>query len=227
MLPALAGTLGPGRAGGRALKRTLDLVGAAVVGIVLAPVVLVAAAISVASYRSWPFFTQARVGRHGRPFRLVKVRTLHPRTPADLPKAELEAHRPNAACRFLRAHHLDELPQLLNVLGGSMSLVGPRPELVELADRLPPGFSARRTEVRPGLTGLWQISRAVEGMIGDAPAYDDWYLAARSLRLDGWILWRTATLLVGASPIETLDDLPGWAASGGVASIAGVGDRAA
>lgn len=195
------------------LKRGSDVVGASVLLVLLAPVIAVVALVSAVTYGSWPFFSQLRVGRDGRVFRLVKVRTLDPATPPSLPKEDLEAHRPGAACRFLRAHHLDELPQLLNVVSGSMSLVGPRPELVDLQGLLPVAFARRRTEVRPGLTGLWQVSRGVEQMIFEHPEYDEYYVAGRSLRLDLWILGRTATGLLGRAPIESLAELPRWAAS--------------
>lgn len=206
------------------MRRIGDLVGASALLIVVLPVILVAALVSFGSYRRWPFFTQWRVGRGGRRFRVVKIRTLHPRTPTSLAKAELVSHQPNGACRFLRAHHLDELPQLINVLAGSMSLVGPRPELVELQHLFDLSFARRRTRVRPGITGLWQVSRSVEAMIADHPEYDDYYVAAKSVRLDLWILWRTAIGLFGDSPIESLDEVPAWC-SGEVPTVTEIGDR--
>ncbi len=208
------------------MKRMGDLVGATVLLVVLSPVILVGALVSFGSFRGWPFFTQTRVGQGGRRFRVVKIRTLHPRTPTSLPKAQLVAHRPNGACRLLRAYHLDELPQLLNVLAGSMSLVGPRPELVELQHLFDPAFAERRTQVRPGLTGLWQVSRSVEAMIADHPEYDDYYVTARGLRLDLWILWRTAIGLVGSAPIGSLGDVPAWSARAEPV-VAGIGDHPA
>jgi lipopolysaccharide/colanic/teichoic acid biosynthesis glycosyltransferase len=195
-------------------KRIADVLGGAVLIVLATPVIVVAALISLAAYRRWPFFVQTRVGRDERPFRLVKVRTLAPSTPANVPKAELEAHRPGGACRFLRAHHIDELPQLLHVLRGTMSLVGPRPEMERLHRGLPVDFARLRTQVRPGITGLWQISQAVEGMISDHPEYDRYYVANARPRLDAWILWRTLGGLVGRPLLASLDDLPGWVARG-------------
>jgi lipopolysaccharide/colanic/teichoic acid biosynthesis glycosyltransferase len=189
-------------------KRTIDLLGAAVLLVVASPVILAAALVSVVAYRRWPFFTQVRVGRDEQPFRLVKVRTLAPDTPASLPKAELEAHRPGAACRFLRAHHIDELPQLAHVVWGTMSLVGPRPEMPSLHALLPDEFARIRTRVRPGITGPWQVSQAVEGMIADHPEYDEWYVAHADLRVDLWILWRTFTCFLGRARLTSLADLP-------------------
>ncbi len=191
-------------------KRMVDLVGGIVMLVLALPVIAVAALVSFADYRRPPFFAQDRVGQGGRPFRLVKVRTLDPSTPSALPKAQLEAYRPDGACRFLRAHHLDELPQLFNVLGGSMSLVGPRPEMVALHELLPDDLAQARSTVRPGITGLWQISQAVEGMIADHPEYDLHYVAHRTIRLDLWVLWRTAAGLLGRTPIRSLDEVPTW-----------------
>ncbi len=209
------------------VKRGFDLVGAGLLLLVLTPLILVAAAVSLLSYGRWPFFAQPRVGRGGHPFRVLKVRTLHPRTPRALPKAGLEAHRPNRACRFLRAHHLDELPQLANVVAGSMSLVGPRPEMVELVALLPPAFAERRAQVRPGLTGLWQVSDAVEAMIADRPEFDEFYLEAHCLRLDLWVLGRTVVGLLGRRPITGLHELPRWARPEPQSAARGIGDRAA
>jgi lipopolysaccharide/colanic/teichoic acid biosynthesis glycosyltransferase len=192
-------------------KRITDLVGGAVLLVLATPVILVAAAVSAVAYRRWPFFVQTRIGRDERPFRLVKVRTLAPSTPSSLPKAQLEAHRPGPACRFLRAHHVDELPQLAHVVRGTMSLVGPRPEMTALHQQLPADFARCRTRVRPGITGLWQVSKAVEQMIADHPEYDRFYVANLSGRLDRWIAWRTVTGFLGRDRLTSLDELPAWA----------------
>ena len=193
-------------------KRIVDVLGAAVLLVIAAPVIAAAAVVSFAAYRRWPFFVQTRVGRDERPFRLVKVRTLAPSTPNNVPKALLEAHRPGGACRFLRAHHIDELPQLIHVLRGTMSLVGPRPEMEQLHAALPPDFARLRTTVRPGITGLWQVSQAVELMISDHPEYDRFYVANARPRLDAWIVWRTLAGLLGRPLLASLDDLPAWVA---------------
>ena len=193
-------------------KRIADVLAAAVLIVLATPVIVVAALISLVAYRRWPFFVQTRVGLDERPFRLVKVRTLAPSTPSNVPKAELEAHRPGGACRFLRAHHIDELPQLVHVLRGTMSLVGPRPEMEQLHRSFPEDFARLRTSVRPGITGLWQVSLAVEEMISDHPEYDRFYVANTRPRFDAWILWRTFAGLLGRPLLASLDDLPGWVA---------------
>jgi lipopolysaccharide/colanic/teichoic acid biosynthesis glycosyltransferase len=203
-------------------KRITDVIGGAALLVLTSPIIFVAAVVSAVAYRRWPFFVQTRIGRDERPFRLVKVRTLAPSTPSSLPKAELEAHRPGAACRFLRAHHLDELPQLGHVVRGTMSLVGPRPEMAELHRELPAEFARCRTRVRPGITGLWQVSRAVEGMIADHPEYDRFYVANLSGRLDRWIAWRTVTGFLGRERLRSLDELPSWAGHPNDAPVDGV-----
>jgi lipopolysaccharide/colanic/teichoic acid biosynthesis glycosyltransferase len=76
---------------------------------------------------------------------------------------------------------------------------------------LPGDFGRLRTRVRPGITGLWQISLAVEAMIADHPEYDRFYVANASLRFDGWILWRTVAGLLGRPLLASLDDVPVWA----------------
>jgi hypothetical protein len=120
--------------------------------------------------------------------------------------------------RFLRRTHLDELPQLLLVPLGTMSLVGPRPEMPSVMARYPAGFVTERTSVRPGCTCLWQLSRSADGLIYEAPEYDRAYLHHGGPLLDAWILYRTArAFLPKASTIE-LGDLPPWACRTGSAS---------
>src|SRR3546814_13286277 len=95
-----------------------------------------------------------------------------------------------------------------------MSLVGPRPEMAYLHDRMASQFSSLRTSVRPGCTGLWQVSEACTDLISAAPEYDQAYLAGRSLRLDVWILAQTTRKMLGLGRATTLDTPPAWAASG-------------
>jgi exopolysaccharide biosynthesis polyprenyl glycosylphosphotransferase len=161
-------------AGRRVAKRAIDLVGACVLLVVLSPVLcLIALAIVLESGRP-VLFRQRRIGLHGRSFLIVKFRTLVPLEgdPPALPALELtpesiamhvERAKQEAVQRatrlgaFLRKTSLDELPQLINVLKGDMSLVGPRP-LSPLEDAALDGWERLRREVRPGITGLWQVS---------------------------------------------------------------------
>ncbi|CAN7353215.1 sugar transferase [Variovorax paradoxus] len=135
------------------------------------------------------FFKQTRPGLHGRRFRLVKFRTM---TDARDPTGQLlpDAERLTAFGRFLRASSLDELPELWNVLKGEMSLVGPRPLLVEYL----PLYSteqARRHEVRPGITGWAQVNGRNALGWEEKFKLDVWYVDNRTLWLDIKILWLT------------------------------------
>jgi lipopolysaccharide/colanic/teichoic acid biosynthesis glycosyltransferase len=156
----------------RALKRSTDVVVAVLSLIVLSPFLLgIAAAIKLTS-RGPVFFRQLRIGSHDQPFEIIKFRTM--RVDADERKGEyahLNVHAQNGdgkmfkivddprvtpVGRFLRKYFLDELPQLLNVLTGKMSLVGPRP-LIPEEDEHVPEWARRRLRVRPGMTGTWQV----------------------------------------------------------------------
>lgn len=136
-----------------------------------------------------PLFRQQRVGRGQRPFTLVKFRTMHPDT------ASVASHLADAAAitrfgHFLRRTKLDELPQLWNVLRGDMSLVGPRPLLMQYLERYTPE-QARRHEVRPGITGWAQVRGRNAISWEEKLALDVWYVDNRSLRLDVRILLET------------------------------------
>jgi lipopolysaccharide/colanic/teichoic acid biosynthesis glycosyltransferase len=193
-------------------KRALDLVLASILLLVTLPIMIVAAVGSALVLRTSPFFVQRRTGLDGRSFRFLKIRTLPKSTPAYLLKDELCTDQIPTFCRGLRRMHFDELPQLLLVLVGKMSLVGPRPEMVEFHDRLDPEFAAARTSVLPGCTGLWQIGAGCTGLIGDSPEYDRFYLRHQGIRLDLWILGQTTRMMLGNGRLVHLDDVPEWAA---------------
>ena len=134
-------------------------------------------------------FKQVRPGLHGKPFKMVKFRTMTDERGPDgalLP----DAQRLTAFGRFLRASSLDELPELWNVLRGEMSLVGPRPLLMEYLPLYTPE-QARRHEVRPGITGWAQVNGRNAISWDDKFALDVWYVDHRSLWLDVRILWMT------------------------------------
>lgn len=135
------------------------------------------------------FFRQTRPGLHGRPFKMVKFRTM---TDARGPDAQLlaDADRLTAFGCSLRASSLDELPELLNVLKGDMSLVGPRPLRMEYLPLYSPE-QARRHEVRPGITGWAQINGRNALSWEEKFKLDVWYVDHRSLWLDIKILWLT------------------------------------
>ncbi len=178
-------------AGGRAdaLKRAFDLIGAVKGLVLLAPVFAVVAWRVRRELGSPVLFSQERPGLHGRIFTLRKFRTM---TDERRPDGQLlpDEQRLTPFGRFLRSTSLDELPELLNVLRGEMSLVGPRPLLVEYLDLYSPE-QARRHEVRPGITGWSQINGRNDQSWEDKLAQDVWYVDNRSLLLDLKILLRT------------------------------------
>jgi lipopolysaccharide/colanic/teichoic acid biosynthesis glycosyltransferase len=214
----------------RASSTVLDLVAGTLLALGATPVIVLAALGSAITLRAWPFFVQRRVGLRGREFRCVKLRTLPRGTSRTLDKYALGTITVPRFARWLRATHVDELPQLWLVPLRRMSLVGPRPEMPEIEARYPERLRSVRRTVRPGCTGLWQISIDAGKMIYEAPEYDECYVAHQSLRLDLWILWRTVAMIVGRRPAITLADLeqrgwvtrhvvePGFAAGGGGAA---------
>lgn len=139
-------------------------------------------------------FRQVRPGLHGRPFMMVKFRTMTDERGAD---GELlpDAQRLTAFGRFLRASSLDELPELWNVLRGEMSLVGPRPLLMEYLPLYSPE-QARRHEVRPGITGWAQVNGRNALSWEERFKLDIWYVDHRSLWLDLRILWLTVRKVI-------------------------------
>jgi exopolysaccharide biosynthesis polyprenyl glycosylphosphotransferase len=183
------------------MKSVIDRVVAAVGLVVLAPVFL-AIAITIRISDPGPvFFRQLRVGHEGRTFRVWKFRTMYvdaeERRAALIDQNESDGmlfkirHDPRVfpAGRFLRSSSLDELPQLINVLKGEMSLVGPRPLPAEDGDYL--GDVRRRLLVRPGITGLWQVSGRSDLSWDEAVRLDLYYVDNWSLAYDLSILWRT------------------------------------
>lgn len=194
----------------RAGKRALDLLIATPLLLVVLPVIVLAAVGSALVLRAWPFFTQDRVGRAGQPFTVVKIRTLPLATPRYCAKPDLDHAQVPQFASWLRRLHLDELPQLLMVVSGHMSLVGPRPEMELLHTTMDPAVAAERTQVRPGCTGLWQISTASAGLIHETPEYDRVYVRHRSLRLDLWVLLKTVGVMLLGRPKIELSDVPAW-----------------
>ncbi|HHU39304.1 MAG TPA: sugar transferase [Propionibacterium sp.] len=174
-----------------ATKRALDASVAAVGLVATAPLQAVVALAVLAKHGRPVLFRQPRPGKDGRVFELVKFRTML------LPDARRvsDADRLTPLGRFLRSTSLDELPTLWNVLKGDMSLVGPRPLLVQYLVRYSPE-QARRHEVRPGITGLAQV-RGRNGLDWDEKlALDVEYVDHRSLALDLRILWETVAVVL-------------------------------
>ncbi len=171
-----------------ALKRTADVVVAAVLAIVTLPVQAAAAAAVRLTLGRPVLFRQERAGRQGRPFTLVKLRTMHPVDPAR--GRVTDAQRLTPLGRALRATSIDELPSLWNVVRGDMSLVGPRPLPTAYLARYS-AEQARRHEVRPGVTGLAQVSGRNALSWDDRLRLDVLYVDTWSLRGDVAIVLRT------------------------------------
>lgn len=177
-------------------KRAIDIVLATVGLLMVAPVILLAAIAVKLESRGPVFFHQIRVGLRERRFTLLKMRTMHiAATPGSHYTSENDP-RVTRVGYWLRRHHLDELPQLLNVIRGDLSLIGPRPEMLELAqiyEREIPHYSLRYL-VRPGLTGLAQIKQRYGSSLGEAKEkleHDLYYIKNMSLALDFEITLRT------------------------------------
>ncbi|GAA3712008.1 sugar transferase [Terrabacter ginsenosidimutans] len=176
------------------LKRTIDIVVAGPLLILSLPVQVLVALMVRRRLGSPVLFRQQRPGLHGEPFTLVKFRTMEPVRP-ELGLVD-DHQRMTDLGRVLRAMSLDELPTLWNVLRGDMSLVGPRPLLLDYL----PLYSAaesRRHAVRPGVTGLAQVSGRNGLAWSDRLATDVWYVNNWSVGLDVKILARTVGVVVG------------------------------
>ena len=172
-----------------AVKRTFDLIVSLAALAMLSPIVALIAVAVRLRLGTPVLFRQRRPGLHGAPFMIYKFRTMTDHRGPDgepLP----DEQRLTRFGRFLRSSSLDELPELLNVVRGEMSLVGPRPLLMEYLDRYTPR-QARRHEVRPGLTGLAQVSGRNAATWVERFELDVYYVEHRSVALDLRIIGRT------------------------------------
>ncbi|HZE66144.1 MAG TPA: sugar transferase [Sporichthyaceae bacterium] len=179
------------RRGGCIARRVFDVITALLAAALLAPVIVLVAALIVLTMGGPVLFRQPRSGRDGRLFSVVKFRTMRDAAYA----GESDAARTPAAGRLLRATSLDELPQLWNILRGQMSVIGPRPTLPEQVAM----YSHRergRLAVRPGLTGWAQINGRNAISWPERIELDLWYIQHRSLGLDLKILLRTVLAVV-------------------------------
>ncbi|HEU5295308.1 MAG TPA: sugar transferase [Burkholderiaceae bacterium] len=147
------------------LKRVVDLALATLALVVLAPLLLAAMVWVHVDSPGPVLFRQDRVGRHGRLFRIHKLRTMHVDAPGDPAITEHADARITRAGRWLRRYRIDELPQLIDVLLGDMSLVGPRPEVPRFVALYPPELRAKVLAVRPGLTDPASLEFVDEGAL--------------------------------------------------------------
>lgn len=185
------------------LKRVFDVFGA-VLGLLLLAPVMVAIALLIRWHMGGPvLFRQTRPGLHGKPFTLLKFRTM--RDNPDPQHASLtDAQRLTRLGRMVRAASLDELPQLWNVLRGDMSLVGPRPLLMQYLPLYSPA-QARRHDMRPGITGWAQVNGRNAISWDQKFAFDVWYVDHHSLWLDLRILWMTLAKVLRRDGITAKD----------------------
>jgi lipopolysaccharide/colanic/teichoic acid biosynthesis glycosyltransferase len=193
------------------LTRALDVVLAAALLVVLAPLLALSALAIRLESRGPVFYRQRRVGRDGEPFELWKLRTMVPGAEsmgAGIYVVEGDP-RITRTGRLLRRFSLDELPNLVNVLRGEMSIVGPRPTVQEQVDRYT-DRQRRRLEVRPGITGWAQINGRTSLPWPERIELDVWYVEHRSLRLDLRILARTARMLATGHGLYSEDLKQGW-----------------
>lgn len=191
-----------------AFKRLFDLAAVMSTGIFVGPFVMLLALL-VAFDGSNPFYWNERVGRGGRNFRMLKLRTMVPNADRQLEdylhrnaEARLEWNstqklkadpRITRIGRFLRKTSLDELPQLWNVLIGDMSLVGPRPMM---PSQRPLYHGLSYYNLRPGITGIWQVSDRNESAFSKRAEYDTEYDETLSFRKDLWLLWSTVRVVL-------------------------------
>lgn len=187
-------------------KRLFDIVSSAAVLLVILPLLLAVALWIKLDSRGPVFFLQQRAGLGGRPFRILKFRTMVHRAPEQIDQHSEQVvsagrdPRITRAGRFIRATSIDELPQLINILKGDMSVVGPRPVLMEQKEVVPPGYM-KRFDVRPGLTGLAQVrGRRSLGWLKQL-AFDAEYVEKRSFFYDLGIIFTTIKVVLLGSGI--------------------------
>ena len=172
-------------------KRMADLIGSALLLVLLAPLFFLIALFIRLDSRGPAFFVQERVGRNGELFKMYKFRSMHKGTSRyELSPSTQFDPRITRIGRLLRKSSMDELPQLLNVFLGNMSLVGPRPEMAFVVDNYT-SEQRQRLQVIPGLTGLWQLSADRAFLIHQNIQYDLYYIRNRGFFMDMAILVHT------------------------------------
>lgn len=190
------------------VKRISDILLSLVGVILLSPIMCVITVLIILESGVPALFIQERAGRNGKPFRILKFRTMIPnaievglglRTSQDDPRV-------TKVGKFIREYHLDELPQLINVIKGDMSIVGPRPTILSQVETYTP-FERRRLEVCPGITGLAQVSGNNALSWEDRINLDVYYIDNVSLQMDVKILIRTLLTVVSKQGVYNSDGM--------------------
>ena len=188
------------------LKRVFDVAIVLLAAPLTVPVVALTAIVLAVELRGNPFYLQARIGRNGEPFTIYKLRTMRHASPGEVSDYRVDDWstyifsppgvvdpRITRMGAFARAKSLDELPNLLNVLKGEMSLVGPRPEIPELVEQYPAEYHGRH-KVLPGITGLAQVHGRSDLTYAESASYDLQYVRTHSFMGDLRLLGLTARL---------------------------------
>lgn len=181
-------------------KRLFDILVGGLLLLIFTPLLLVLALLVRVKLGSPIFFRQGRAGRNGQEFKMIKFRSMTDGRDANGNLLPDDERLPRFG-KILRATSLDELPELINVVKGDMSLVGPRPLLTRYLDRYTPEQN-RRHEVRPGITGWAQVNGRNNLAWEDRFVLDVWYVDNKSLLLDLKILWMTALKVVKRSDVS-------------------------
>jgi lipopolysaccharide/colanic/teichoic acid biosynthesis glycosyltransferase len=181
-----------------AVKRMADFIISLALLLALAPIMLLIALVVMLESHGGAFFRQTRAGLRGRPFIILKFRSM---IPGPLGPTAVHDPRLTRVGAFIRRTSLDELPQLLNVIKGDMSLVGPRPLLPET---IRPNESLR-LNMRPGITGLVAVNGRQSVPWDERMQLDCWYVQNWSLWLDIWILWRTIPVVLSQANVYDND----------------------
>jgi lipopolysaccharide/colanic/teichoic acid biosynthesis glycosyltransferase len=184
------------------MRRLTDIFATTVLLVMSTPVFLIAALAIWSTDRGPVFFRQTRAGLRGRPFELLKFRSMQVNNLAAVVVGQVGVEHPmvTPVGKWLRRFKIDELPQLLNVLRGDMTLIGPRPTVLEQVAEYTP-FERRRLSIPPGMTGWAQVNGGVEITWPERIFLDVWYVDHQSFWLNLEILWRTvAVILFGDEP---------------------------
>ncbi len=196
-------------------KRLADIVCSLIGLIITAVPMLILTAVAAYDSAGSPFFVQTRMGRGGKPFRMIKFRTMSKSAPENVATYELKDANSfiSPIGHFLRKFSLDELPQLWNVLRGDMSFIGPRPVVLTEEELLAMRELHGAHEVRPGITGFAQVRGRDELPIAQKAFLDGYYARHATLAMDIKILWRTVLYVLRAEGVS--DDGPTRAAKAG------------